>query len=242
MIDYFAIFINTNGLAFPDTLTVNASGPSATDGTEMVKAFGDDIWGARQAVMDAAALVPDGVTEAPGTSQFLEALRLIGPGPGVGTEWLLNDDPGVTGHRALFRNGQGVFIASYPDLDAVSYVGDGNNAAVFAAGGAFYRASDAAGTTPDIAGPYLILGETRGYVPRGLDLAATVDPDGASRFLGDLQGHLFASHDHQIFISGGGGATSTLESLNAPVVSTTGAAGGAETRGTNFATKFVVWV
>ncbi len=133
MINYFSVFINTNGLAFPNTLAVNASGPSATDGTEFVKAMIDDIWGARQAVMDAAGLVPDGVTEAPGTSQFLEALWLIGPGPGIGTEWLKALDPGVTGDRALFRNGQGVLIASYPLLDAACYVGDGNNAAVAAA-------------------------------------------------------------------------------------------------------------
>jgi hypothetical protein len=73
-------------------------------------------------------------------------------------------------------------------------VGDGNNAAVAAAGGAYYRADDAAGTIPNIAGVYLILPERRGYTPRGLDPAATVDPQGASRYLGDLQEDAFQGH------------------------------------------------
>ena len=204
MIDYFAVFVYTNGLAFPDTLSINASGPGSTDGTEAVKALVDDIWGARQAVMDAAGLTPDGVTEAPGTSQFLEALRLLGPGPGIGTEWDINDTPGVTGHRALFKNGQGILRANYPELDALVYVGDGNNAAVAAAGGAYYRADDAAGTIPNIVGIYLILPESRGYMPRGLDTAASVDPDGASRYLGDIQLDAFQGHALQIDDTGTG--------------------------------------
>ena len=85
---------------------------------------------------------------------------------------------------------QGVLIASYPDLDAATWVGDAggtHNAAVHAGGGKFYRSSDAPGTTPNPAGPYLQLPEGRGYVLRGFDIAGTVDPDGASRFLGDNQ-------------------------------------------------------
>ena len=261
MIDYLAVFANTNGLPFPGTLGVNASGPSATDGTEYVKAFIDDIWGARQALMDEAGLTPDGVTEAPGTSQFVEALRLIGSGPGIGAEWLLNEDPGITGHRALFRYGQGVLIASYVALDAACYVGDANNAAVGAAGGGFYRASDAAGTTPDIAGPYLILPETRGMVPRGLDAAATIDPDGASRFLGDPQVDALQGHWHDVFTNGAQ-LQSEVNVQNgvagvAPTTNITAALTEARTIKTdtvngvprissetvmyNFSTKFIVW-
>jgi len=183
LIDYFATFAYTNGLAFPNTLAINASGPGATDGTEFIKAFIDDLWGARQAVMDAAGLSPSGVTEGPGASQFLEALRLLGPGPAVVTEWHGAADPSVTGHRALPLNGQGILRANYVELDTLVYVGDGLNPTATA----YYHADDAAGTIRNIAGVYLILPESRGYAPRGLDTAATVDPQGASRDLGSLQ-------------------------------------------------------
>jgi hypothetical protein len=123
----------------------------------------------------------------------------FGSAPGTIDEWANALDPAVSGHRAILLQGQGVLIASFPDLDAAVYVGDGNNAAVAAGGGKFYRASDAAGTTPNIAGPYLILPDARGVVPRGLDVAAAIDPDGASRFLGDIQVDAFQGH---IFYSG----------------------------------------
>ena len=77
MIDYLASFTNTNGSAFPDTLAINATGAGTGDGTEFVKLMVDDFWGARQALLDAAGLTPDSVTEAPDTSQLLESIRLI---------------------------------------------------------------------------------------------------------------------------------------------------------------------
>ncbi len=199
MIDYLASFTNTNAVAFPDTEAINATGPSTTDGTEFVKLMIDDAWGARQALMNYAGLVPDGVTEADGTAQMIEALQKgFGAPPGVGTEWSLASDPAVTGHRALLRQGQGILRASFPDLDSAVYVGDGNNAAVAAGGGAFYRADDAAGTTPNIVGIYLILDDYRGVTDRGLDPAASIDPDGAGRFLGDLQIDAMQGHHHLI--------------------------------------------
>jgi hypothetical protein len=185
MINYLSSLINTNGLAFPNTLAVNASGPSATDGTEFVKLMIDDYWGRFQAILDYAGLSPDGVTEAPGTSQHIEALQLgfMGMAPGTGVIWWQNDDPSVLGARVLLLNGQGVLRANYAELDANVYVGDGNNATA----SAFYRADDAGGVTRNIAGIYLILPDLRGYVLRGLDVAASVDPDGASRDLGSVQ-------------------------------------------------------
>jgi len=197
MIVYKTFFTNTNGVDFPDTESRNASGPSATDGTEFVKGMIDDMWGARQALMNRAGLTPDGVSESDSASQFVEALiKGFAIGPGIGVTYWKDGDPAVNGDRVLLLNGQGVLRSSFPDLDAAVYVGDGNNAAVAAAGGGYYHADDAAGTIPNTAGIYLILPETRGYVLRGLDLAASVDPDGAGRFLGDnqldaLQGHLF---------------------------------------------------
>lgn len=187
-IDYLASFVETDGVAFPNTAGKNASGPSAVDGTEFVKIFIDDIWGRFQAILDYASITPNGTAESVSNSQHIEALEKgFAIGPGIGVTYWKDGDPATNGDRVLLLQGQGVLIASYPELDAACYVGDGNNAAVAAAGGGFYRASDSAGTTPNIAGPYLILPESRGYAPRGLDLSATIDPAGASRKLGDNQ-------------------------------------------------------
>lgn len=194
MIDYFAVFVNTNGIPFPGTLTINATGAGTGDGTEMVKLFGDDLWGARQALIDAAGLTPDSVTEAPGTSQLLDAIRKICGSPGEGVIWFKNSDPAVTGDRVLLLNGQGILRANYPELDAAVYVGDPDNPTA----SAFYHADDAAGTIRNTTGIYLILPETRGYVLRGLDTAASVDPDGASRDLGSIQDFALQGHAHRV--------------------------------------------
>ena len=79
MIDYAAIFTNFSG-AFPNITAVNASGGGATDGTEYIKAFIDDLWGENQAIMDFAGFTPTGVAEATGLSQRLDAiLKFIKP-------------------------------------------------------------------------------------------------------------------------------------------------------------------
>ncbi len=79
MIDYAAIFTNFSG-AFPNIVAVNASGGGATDGTEYIKAFIDDLWGENQAVMDFAGFTPDAAAEAAGASQRLDAiLKFIKP-------------------------------------------------------------------------------------------------------------------------------------------------------------------
>ena len=189
MIIYDASFVNTNGLAFPNTLTINATGPATSDGTEMVKLFGDDLWGRFQAILDYAGLTPNGVSEGPGVSQHIEALKKgFGIGPGAGVNYWKNDDPAVHGDRVLLLQGQGILRANFSDLDLVVYVGDANNTAASNAGAGFYHADDAAGTIPNIAGIYLILPDLRGKVLRGLDLGAAIDPDGATRLLGDSQG------------------------------------------------------
>lgn len=199
MIDYLASFVNTNGVAFPDTLTINSTGPSTTDGTELVKLFGDDIWGRFQAILDYAGLTPNGVTEGPGLSQHIEALQKgFNVGPGIIVNYPKAADPVTNGDRLILLTGQGILRASFPLLDAAVYVGDANNAAVAAAGGAYYRADDAAGTIPNIAGVFLILPDSRGAGFRGLDLAASRDPDGASRALGDFQDDQFQGHQHNV--------------------------------------------
>lgn len=197
-IDSSVAFTNTDGTAFPNNTSINATGPSTEDGTEFVKIMIDNyMFGPMQALLDHAGLTPDGVTEAAGTAQIIEALQKgFGAPPGVVTEWNLASDPGTTGHRCLLLQGQGILRVNYAALDAAVYVGDGNNAAVAAGGGAYYRADDAAGTVPNIVGVYLIMPESRGVTVRGLDTAASIDPDGASRFLGDLQIDSFQGHIH----------------------------------------------
>lgn len=194
MIDISAVFANYTGGPFPGFTGKNASGAGATDGTEFIAAMIDNwMWGWVQALLNHESITPNGVTESSSASQILDAIQAILP-PGTVVEWNLNNDPGTLGYRFLLLNGQGILVANYSDLAANVYVGDSNNAAVAAGGGFYYKASDAAGTTPNIAGPYLILPESRGYAPRGLDLAASVDPGGASRYLGDVQLDAFQGH------------------------------------------------
>lgn len=183
--------------AFPNVVAINSTGAATQDGTEFIaEAINNNMFGWMQAFMDYASLTPDGVIEAAGASQILEAIQKgFGVGPGKLVGWFLDDDPSVTGDRVLLMQGQGVLIASYLDLVAATYVGDGSNTAVHAGGGKFYKSSDAAGTTPDIAGTWFQIPKSRGYALRGFDPGALIDPDGASRFLGDNQADAFQGHN-----------------------------------------------
>lgn len=191
--DAAATYINFLG-TFPDVLGINATGPSATDGTEFIAAMINNyLFGPQQALLDHAGLNPDGITEAAGTAQTIEAIQKgFAVGPGMGVVWWLNDDPATTGHRVLLLNGQVITIASFVDLVDATYVGDGDNGTA----SAFYKASDGAGTIRDTAGSFFVLPELRGYVLRGLDPAASVDPDGASRDIGSVQLDAFQGHHH----------------------------------------------
>jgi hypothetical protein len=190
MIDWATVYTNISG-SYPNVLAINASGPGTTDGTEYsAGGINNGYQAFSQNILNYAGLTPDGVSESTGgsSSQIIEAIQKgFGIGPGKLVGWYLDDDPSVTGDRVLLLNGQGVLRATYADLDAACYVGDGNNAAVAAGGGAFYRADNSDGSSPSTTGVYLILPESRGYALRGLDAAASVDPQGASRYLGDNQ-------------------------------------------------------
>jgi hypothetical protein len=159
MIDYLASFINTDGASFPDTKAVNVTAPGAGDGTEFVELLVNDIWGRAQALMDYAGLTPDGVTEAPDTAQFLEALaKGYAIGPGIGVIYWKSGTPIANGDRVLLLQGQVILISSYPLLAAAVYCGDANNATA----PAFYKTSDAGGTTRSTSGTYLVLPDLRG--------------------------------------------------------------------------------
>lgn len=190
MIDILTAFNYQNGVAFPNSAAVDASGAFATDGTEFIANLVNDYcFGPMQAVLDYAGLTPNGIVESASASQFLDALRKVFSHPGEIFYAAWNQDPALLGIRALKLVGQGILRANYSELDSAVYVGDPNNGTA----PAFYHADDAAGTIRNTAGIYLILPDCRGQVIRGLDLAAVVDPDGASRALGGLQG--FAIED-----------------------------------------------
>ena len=157
-IDASVALTNTNAIAFPGTEAVNASGPTAVDGTEYVKVLIDNyMFGPQQALLNYAGLTPDGLPEEDGASQELEALQKSFGYPGEGVNWYGDLDPAVVGARILLLQGQGILISQYPELTTSVYVGDGNNATA----PAFYKADDAAGTIRNIAGIYLILPEGR---------------------------------------------------------------------------------
>lgn len=156
---------------FPDTVADDSTGAATQDGFEFIKAYLDNLTvGPPQAVMDYAAGnsnpdvgtvgVPNGVTEAAGVSQLIEAThKSFGIGPGTYRQWGKFDNPSVTGDRVLLLSGQGVLVATYPDLNDAVWVGGNtaNQQAVKDAGGYFYRADDAAGVTVNAAGAWLIL-------------------------------------------------------------------------------------
>jgi hypothetical protein len=160
--------------------------------------------------MNLAGLTPDATAEANGSSQRTEAIRRVGGYPGVVIAWMGNtDDPSTTyGVRLLELKGQGILRANYSELDAKCYVGDSNNPTA----SAFYRATDAAGTTRSTTGDYLILPDLRGQFVRGLDTTGTIDPDGASRDIGNIQDYAIRTHFHYVWQYGASKYVSALGS------------------------------
>jgi hypothetical protein len=202
MLDY-ALINNTDG-AFPLVTSRNSTGPGNLDGTPYIKNFIDDLWGFSQALMSAAGLTPNAVQESATASQRLEAIRRISGYPGEVVSWMGDQaDPNTLGIRLLQLKGQGVLRATYSELDAATWVGTTPNLTA----SAFYRADDAGGVTRNPTGVYLILPDLRGAFVRGLDVSGTVDPQGASRDIGNLQDWAVFDHSHQIFRSGGPGAS-----------------------------------
>lgn len=100
MRDFKTAYTNSDGVDFPDTTGVNASSPSATDGTEFVKISVDDGfgWGWIQALLSAAGLTPNGSAEAVGNSQLLEAWGILFETPDRYISGL-----GLTDHATAYR-------------------------------------------------------------------------------------------------------------------------------------------
>jgi hypothetical protein len=197
MFDYDVAFTNKAGGPFPNTIGVNATAPSTPDGTEFVANFINDLWGANQALMDHAGLTPNTLVEVVGNSQRLTAIQNVSGHPGELQAWMggqASKQPANFNARLLALQGQGVLMASYPDLDAVVYVGDAANPTAET----FYHSSDAGGSVRDTAGPYLQLPDMRGNFARGLDVSGSKDPDGPTRIIGSDQGDAISAHRHEI--------------------------------------------
>lgn len=191
MLDILSTYVNQDGALFPNTLAVDSSGALSTDGTEFIAAFVNDFgWGPMQALLAYTSQTPNGVLESPASSQFLEAIRRMTVYPGTIFHAAWNVDPTTIPIRAIKMTGQGILRANYPLLDTMVYCGNANNATYTA----FFRADNANGTSRNTAGAYLILPDMRGRVIRALDIAAGIDPGGATRYNGSLQSDAFQGH------------------------------------------------
>jgi len=200
MIDY-SVIPNTQGGGFPNTEGKNISSPGVKDGTPWIKSFVDDIWGGNQALMDYASLTPSGSDETASSSQRLEAMKKCFGGPGEGVMYWGAIDPSSLPEppRLLLCEGQFITISLYPELVQAVYPGDLYNSYVYGRGGAFWKTASPTGATgPDVNGLYMKIPDLRGYVPRGLDASGNVDPGGANRELGTIQGGGMQSHEHDL--------------------------------------------
>ena len=193
MIAYETSVGNVTG-TFPATTAKNSSTPGATDGTPLVAAMVNNIWGYFQALMNQAGLTPNGVQEAYNASQILTASQLLfGAAPGDLYQSLVQN-PATLGVRALILTGQVITIASYPNLVANTYIGDTNNPNT--AYQYFYKCSDAGGATRSTSGTYYQLPDFRGVFLRGLDIGGTRNPNGTSDFLGNFRADALQGHYH----------------------------------------------
>jgi len=238
MIDYGATVVNKLGSAFPNWAPKNASGAGATDGTEAIAMWVNTEWAFNQTVLQMASQTPNGTAEAAAASasaalgagqQILSAMQMLfgAPGelvfdciaPGSGTYGSQSMAWGAAAggpparyqyRRVLPMTGQvGVVIANYADLCAAVYCGDANNATATA----FYKTSDAGGTTRSTSGTYMTMGDFRGVTIRGRDTGHVHDPAGNTRGgfggqIASLQQDAFQGHLHgylTVNSAGGGG-------------------------------------
>lgn len=149
--------------SWPQTVAKNASGSSAVDGTPFCADLINDLWGWQKRIMYLAGITPSGIADDYSGSDVVTALRNAGLKPGLCILSFLNATE-LANARLMALSGQIVTIASYPDLCAAVYVGDASNPTA----PAFYKTSDAGGTTRSTTGAYMVMPDCRGLVPRGL--------------------------------------------------------------------------
>lgn len=164
----FSGFDNTSG-SFPNVEATDSSGPTLRDGTPINANLINDIWGAFQAILNAAGTTPSASAESSTASDLLDSIRKLGGAPG---EIVLHGSPSETiDANILPLKGQMITISAYPALVAATYIGDTNNSVGNFP--AFYKASDVTGFVRNTAGPYFRLPDCRGYCLRALPGART---------------------------------------------------------------------
>ena len=255
MIAFENMVTNRTG-TFPNTVAKNASGAGATDGTEYVAPIVSDLWGFWQDILAQATMTPSGVAEvaaatgaaAAGTAQqkrMALEMKFGAPGelvfdciaPGSGTYGSQSMAWGAAAggpparyqyRRVLPLAGQvGVVITNYVDMCAAVYCGDANNATATA----FYKTSDAGGTTRSTSGTYMTMADFRGVTIRGRDTGNVHDPAGSTRGgfggqIASLQQDAFQGHWHSELSDGSGNYRVALVGAGAGVnVPVTGGAG-----------------
>ncbi len=183
---------NAPSAAYPYGSARNVSVPGDGTGTPWEQAVVNDLWGWMQQLLDSAGIVPTNDPDEVGASQYFTAMRAAGGFPGLIVPMALNDDPATLGVRILLLDGSVILRANYADLDANVYCGDSANETA----DAFFHCEDPSGAFRDPAGNYLVLADARGRFPRGLDTSGTIDPDGATRILGDEQDWALRTHHH----------------------------------------------
>jgi hypothetical protein len=181
---------------YPYGAARNITTPGDLTGTPLDEAWLNDWYGFQAAAIDGLSGTPSGSSDTALVSQVWDAIERLCPPGSIVMGPLISGDPTVS--RLLPLSGQVVLITQFPKLVDVAYVGDGNNAAVAAAGGAFYKSSDNLGAVPDTAGPYFVLPDAAGLFPRAAgDSLAVYDPDG-SRWAGEVQDYAALEHLHPI--------------------------------------------
>jgi hypothetical protein len=205
----FATIPRTDG-SFPNVEVVPDSSPHLHDGTPVHYQWGNEVWGAFQAILNGASLTPSvttsetcGATAGDVTgSQIVEALQLMLSVPGeiIG----FPGDTIPTGARLLKCAGSLAtrthsITGKYSRLLNV-WCGAGANLTA----PSFFRTSDAGGTARNPAGNYIVIPDLRGVFLRGRDAAAGIDPEGATREFGDKQTESIKQHGHNEILNIGG--------------------------------------
>jgi hypothetical protein len=213
----FSGFDNTSG-SFPNVEATDSSGPTLRDGTPINADLINDIWGGFQAILSAAGTTPSDDVETSTSSDLLDSIRRL---CGVAGEIVFHASPSdAISANILPLKGQVITISAYPALVDATYIGNTNNPSGFYT--AFFKCSDAGGTTRDTAGPYFKLPDCRGYFVRALAGAATgVDAyrDYYTTFIGkdyrnmagSLTGYSPGQHVHDVETAGGDGVAEDLQ-------------------------------
>ena len=212
MKDFSAIPFTTG--TFPDVTADQSSGATVRDGAPLHADWVNDLWGAFQAMLDAADVTPSGSAESSSASDILAAIRKIAGAPGEILYWGGNSRAyAAHENRLLSLEGQVITIANYPELVDAVYIGNAYNSNVLYT--AFYKTSDAGGTTRSTSGAYMVLPDCRGQFLRGINLnRVTGNYDiertdaGTTTVPGSIQNYQPGAHMHLV------GALDHLSALN----------------------------